>query len=105
VSSTGVSVLLMTAPDQEKAAEIARALVTEGLIACANVVPKIRSIYRWEGKVCDEAEVLVIMKAPRAKFEALSQRVRGLHPYTTPELIELDVTRGLPSYLEWVLAS
>lgn len=104
-SQSGVSVLFMTAPDEEKAAEIARTLVDERMIACANIIPRVRSIYRWEGKIADEAEVLVVMKAPAADFKAIEARVKVLHPYTTPELISLDVREGLPAYLDWVLAS
>ncbi|MFZ5444315.1 MAG: divalent-cation tolerance protein CutA [Myxococcota bacterium] len=101
--STGVAVVLMTAPDEEKAAAIARTLVEERLIACANLVPKIRSIYRWQGQLCDEAEVLVIMKCAAERFEALRARVTALHPYTVPELLRLEVVEGHPPYLEWVL--
>lgn len=101
--STQVAVVLMTAPDEEKAAQLARTLVEEGLIACANLVPRVRSIYRWQGKVCDEPEVLVVMKCAAARFEALRMRVTALHPYTVPELLALDVVEGHPPYLEWVL--
>jgi periplasmic divalent cation tolerance protein len=102
---SGVSVVFMTAPDEAKAAEIARTLVDERMIACANIVPRVRSIYRWEGKIRDEPEVLVVMKTAAADFKALEARVKVLHPYQTPELIALDVREGLPAYLEWVLAS
>lgn len=103
-AGSGVSVVFMTAPDEEKAAEIARTLVDERMIACANIVPRVRSIYRWEGKICDEPEVLVVMKTA-TDFKALEARVKVLHPYTTPELIALDVREGLPAYLDWVRAS
>jgi periplasmic divalent cation tolerance protein len=102
--TTGVAVVLMTAPDEVKAAELSRTLVEEGLIACANLVPRVRSIYRWEGKVCDEAETLVIMKCASDAFERLRQRVTALHPYTVPELLKLDVVEGHPPYLDWVLS-
>lgn len=101
---SGVTVVFMTAPDEEKAAEIARTLVDEKMIACANILPRVRSIYRWEGKICDEPEVLVVMKTA-TDFKALEARIKVLHPYTTPELIALDVREGLPAYLEWVITS
>jgi periplasmic divalent cation tolerance protein len=95
----------MTAPDEEKAASLARTLVDEGLIACANLVPQVRSIYRWEGKVCDEREVLVVMKAPTAHYDALQARILSLHPYSVPEVLRLDVAAGAPAYLQWVLSA
>lgn len=103
--STGVAVVLMTAPDEEKAAAIARTLVEEGLIACANLVPQVRSIYRWEGKLCDEREVLVVMKAPTARYAALQDRILSLHPYAVPEVLRLDVAEGSSAYLKWVLSA
>lgn len=102
--STAVSVVLMTAPNEENAAAIARTLVEEGLIACANLVPQVRSIYRWEGAVCDEREVLVVMKTA-ADFEQLRARVVSLHPYSVPEVIKLEVGAGHTPYLEWVLSA
>ena len=100
---TGVSVVLMTVPDEEKAASIARTLVEENLIACANVIPQVRSIYRWEGKVRDEREVLLVLKAPSSGFAALQVRILALHPYTVPEVLRLEVADGHPEYLRWVL--
>ena len=97
-----VSVVLMTAPSAEKAAEIARTLVEERLIACANIVPGVRSIYAWEGKLCDEAEVLVVMKSTGAVFERLERRIRALHPYEVPEVLQLEVTAGSKPYRDWV---
>ena len=101
--STRVAIALMTAPNEAKAAEIARALVEERLIACANLVPKIRSIYVWEGKIADEAETLVVMKIEAAKFERIKDRILELHPYGVPEVLALDVDQGHTPYLQWVL--
>ena len=103
--STGVAVVLVTAPDEEKAASMARTLVEEGLIACANLVPQVRSIYRWEGKVCDEEEVLMVLKTGAERFEALRARVLELHPAEVPELLRLEVADGSPAYLAWVLGA
>jgi periplasmic divalent cation tolerance protein len=102
--SSGVAVVLMTAPSEEVAATIARSLVEEGLIACANLVPQVRSLYRWEGKVCDEREVLVVMKLAAERYPALEARISALHPYTVPEVLRLDVTAGFPPYLGWLLS-
>jgi periplasmic divalent cation tolerance protein len=97
-------VVLVTAPSSEKAAEIARALVTERLAACGNVVPAIRSIYRWEGKVHDDQEALLVLKTTRGRFEALRDRVLALHPYDVPEVIALPVEEGSARYLDWIAA-
>ncbi len=94
-----------TAPSAEIAAEIACVLVKEGLVACVNIVPAVRSIYQWEGKLCDETEVLCVMKTRADRVEALRARLVELHPYQVPELIVLDVTSGHEPYLAWVEAS
>ena len=99
-----VRVLLVTAPDAETGAQIARALVEERLIACANLVPGIRSIYRWEGQVTDEAEVLLVLKTRASRCAAVAARVKALHPYELPEVLALPVTGGSEPYLAWVAA-
>jgi periplasmic divalent cation tolerance protein len=99
-----VLVVLVTAPSAEKAAEIARTLVEERLAACGNVVPGLRSIYRWEGKVQEDAEALLVLKTTRARFEALRDRVLALHPYEVPEVIALTVAAGSAPYLAWIAA-
>jgi periplasmic divalent cation tolerance protein len=99
---TDALVVLVTAPTPERAAEIARALVEERLAACGNVVPAIRSIYRWEGEVHDDAETLLVLKTTRARFEALRDRVLALHPYEVPEVIALPVETGSAGYLAWI---
>lgn len=100
-----VRVVLVTAPDAETAARIARALVGEGLAACANLVPGVRSIYRWEGAVQDDAEVLLVLKTSRSRCPALAARVKDLHPYELPEVIALPVEGGSEAYLAWVLGA
>ncbi len=101
---TETLVVLVTTPTAERAAEIARALVTERLAACGNVIPALRSIYRWEGKIQDEAEALLVLKTTRARFEALRERVLALHPYQVPEVIALPVEAGSAPYLAWIAA-
>ena len=100
--STAVCVVLVTAPNAEKAAELAHALVGEKLAACVNLVPQVRSIYRWEGAVEDAQEVLMVVKTTADRFDALHQRVLALHPYQVPEVIKLDVSAGHLPYLDWV---
>lgn len=101
---TDALVVLVTTPNAEAAAELARALVEERLAACGNVVPGLRSIYRWEGKVQDDAEALLVLKTTRARFEALRDRVLALHPYQVPEVIALAVEAGSAPYLAWIAA-
>lgn len=103
-SDPGVRVLLATAPDADVAARIARALVEERLAACANLVANVRSIYRWQGRVEDESEVMLILKTRTERVAALAERLRALHPYEVPELLVLSVESGLAPYLDWVRA-
>ena len=102
---TDAVVVLVTTPSADAAAGMARALVDEGLCACGNVVPGVRSIYRWEGKIQDEAEALLVLKTERRLVEALKERLPALHPYQVPELLVLPVEDGLGPYLKWVEAS
>jgi periplasmic divalent cation tolerance protein len=95
-------VALATAPDAEIAARIAHALVGERLAACANLVPQVRSIYRWQGRVEDDTEVLLVIKTRADRVAALADRLRSLHPYETPELVVLPVVGGLAPYLAWI---
>ena len=93
---------LSTAPDAEHAERIARALVDERLIACANLVPGLTSVYRWQGEVLSEPEVLLMMKTRRALVPQLKERLPQLHPYQVPELVVAEVADGLAPYLGWV---
>jgi len=95
-------VVLVTVPNRETGALIADALVGERLAACVNIVPGLFSIYRWQGKVEREPEELLIIKTRRAMVEALSRRVRELHPYSVPEVLALPVEAGLDIYLKWL---
>jgi periplasmic divalent cation tolerance protein len=101
---TDAFVVLTTFATAQKAAEVARVLADERLIACANVLPAVRSIYRWQGKVNDEPEVLVVLKTSAARLARMQQRLRELHPYDVPEMIALRVESGWPAYLDWLAA-
>jgi len=102
VTAADARVVLLTAPSEEVAVQLARTLVVERLLACANLVPGARSIYRWQGALCDEREVVLVGKTTAARVPALMARVPELHPYQTPELLVLDVAAGLPAYLAWL---
>ncbi len=97
-----VRIVLITAPDVETASRLARTLVAERLAACVNVVPAIRSFYRWEGSVKDDPESLLVVKTRADRGEALAARVAELHPYDLPEVLELPTTGGSAAYLRWV---
>jgi len=93
----------MTAPDPDTAGRVARALLDERLIACANLLPGVTSLYRWQGEVQSDAEVLVVMKTREALVPRLMERATALHPYQVPELLALPVADGLPAYCRWVM--
>jgi len=96
------TVCLVTIDDLDKAAVIARTVVEEKLAACVNIIPGIRSIYSWKGEICDEKELLMIMKTRQKLFADLRSRVKELHPYEVPEIICWTLTDGLPDYLQWI---
>jgi periplasmic divalent cation tolerance protein len=95
-------VALVTCGSEEEALKIANALVDDHLAACVNLVAPIRSIYRWEGKIWDEKEWLLIIKTQKHRFEALGKKVKSLHSYSVPEIISLPITEGSSAYLNWI---
>jgi periplasmic divalent cation tolerance protein len=99
-----VRVALVTAPDTV-ADELARSLVRDRVAACVNVIPAIRSHYRWKGRIESSTESLLVLKIPREGSEDVPTRVAERHPYDVPEVLLLDVVDGLPEYLRWVVDS
>jgi len=95
-------VVFVTCGSEEEALKIANALVESRLAACANLVAPIRSIYRWEGKIWDEKEWLLIIKTEKQRFEELEKRVKSLHSYSVPEIISLPIVEGSSAYLDWI---
>lgn len=91
-----------TCPDDATARRIADALVEERLAACVSVLPGLRSVYRWQGAIQREDEVLLLIKTTRAQVEPLTARVASLHPHELPELVAVEVAGGLAAYLNWV---
>ncbi len=105
-----VVLVLCTAPaagaDGRLGAEaLARQVVEEGLCACVNVVPGVRSCFRWEGRVETADEVLLVAKTTASLAAALRDRIVALHPYQVPEVLQLAIADGLPAYLQWLVAS
>ena len=97
--------VLSTWPDLPKARSAAQVLVEERLVACANIVPSIESIYRWEGKIEASIEVLMVMKTTASRYRALELKIKELHTYEVPEILSFRVDAGLPAYLAWVSES
>jgi periplasmic divalent cation tolerance protein len=95
-------VVLVTAGSSEEAARIGQTLVAERLVACANIIGPIRSIYRWQGAIEDAAEHLLLLKARAGDVAALDERVRALHSYEVPEVLALPIRAGSAAYLAWL---
>ena len=95
-------VALTTLKDPEQARDLVRRLVDQRLIACGTVWPRASSVYRWQGKVTEEEETVVLLKTTRSRWDALQAAVAAQHPYEVPELLALPVTAGLERYLDWV---
>jgi periplasmic divalent cation tolerance protein len=102
VSGSKYLVVLVTVGSADEAAGLARTLVEERLAACGNLVERIRSVYRWKGKIEDEGETLLVLKTTAAQFEPLRQRIVELHSYDVPEVIALEITDGHKPYLDWI---
>ncbi|HEY1716686.1 MAG TPA: divalent-cation tolerance protein CutA [Verrucomicrobiae bacterium] len=99
------SIVLVTAPDLKTARALAKAALQARLIACANLIPKIESHYRWQGKIESSAEVLIILKTQKSKLPALEKLILANHPYATPEFLVLPLSAGNKKYLDWLAAS
>jgi periplasmic divalent cation tolerance protein len=95
-------VVFMTAANGEEAARLADMLVGAHLAACVQILPEMESVYRWQGKIERQSEILLLAKTTSDKFEELEREVRALHSYETPEIIAVPVTHGSIPYLEWL---
>ena len=98
-------VVYVTAPNEDEAAGIARSLVELKLAACVNIIKDIRSIYRWQGTLQDDSEVLMIIKTREELFDPLTVKVRKLHSYDVPEIIALPISLGSEDYIKWIRES
>jgi periplasmic divalent cation tolerance protein len=102
---TGALLVLTTVSNEEQAAQLARTLVERRLAACVNIVPGVRSLYRFKGVLEDDREQLLLMKTTRERYEALAAAIAELHPYEVPEVLAVPIERGSASYLSWVAES
>lgn len=95
-------VVLTNVPDVAVAQRIARALVTQRLAACVNIVPGVQSVYQWQGAVEEAGEISLLIKTTPARYADVEAAIRALHPYELPEVIALPIAAGLPAYLAWI---
>lgn len=105
IDPTDAIVVFMTAANREEADRLAEMLVGQRLAACVQILPGIESVYRWQGKVERQNEVLVIAKTTKYKFDELEREVRAIHSYETPEIVAVPLTAGSTGYLEWLHSS
>jgi periplasmic divalent cation tolerance protein len=99
---TDAIVILTTVASDEEAVNFVRTLLERRLIACGTLFPGARSLYRWQGKVADEREVIVMLKTRSGRLDSLREAFAELHPYKVPELLALPVEAGLEKYLDWI---
>ena len=99
---TDYRVVLCTCPSNKEAQKLAQTLVEEALCACVNIVGNVQSIYRWEEKICNDQEYLLVIKTSASSFNKLKSRMAELHSYDCPEIISLPIDDGHAPYLEWI---
>jgi periplasmic divalent cation tolerance protein len=99
---TDAIVVLTTVASDEEAVTLVRELLERRLVACGTLFPGARSLYRWQGKVADEHEVVVLLKTRSARLDLLRAAFAELHPYKVPELLAMPVDGGSEKYLEWI---
>jgi periplasmic divalent cation tolerance protein len=102
---TNKKLVLTTAGSADEARKIAHALVEGKLAACVNIVPQIQSVYRWQGKIEEAQEWLLIIKTTDAAFERVRDAIKQLHSYELPECIAVEIDDGSPEYLKWITES
>lgn len=103
--STGIRLVFTTVPDEALAETLAQKLVTSGLAACVKTLPPCTSTYRWEGRIEHATEIPLMIVVSAARYAALEQHLKEMHPYDVPEILAVDCSDGLPHYLQWALAA
>ena len=97
-----IKLVLVTCPDTETAEKISKEIVSKKLAACSNIVPGIKSVYEWEGKLEESSEILMLIKTQASCVESLEKEILNLHPYDTPEFIVLDPSMANEKYAKWI---
>ncbi|KPD23057.1 divalent-cation tolerance protein CutA [Idiomarina zobellii] len=97
-----VKLFYCTTDSQSSANELAASIVEQQLAACVNIIPGITSVYHWNNEIQHDQEWLLLIKTTDDMSKALKEAIMKIHPYDSPELISVDVTDGLPDYLQWV---
>lgn len=97
-----VAAIYSTTGNIEDAKKIARLLVEEKLVACVNILPKIESVYRWQGKIEEDSECVLIAKTTDKNVDKAIQKIQELHPYDVPDIVVLPIIKGLKKYLKYV---
>lgn len=98
-----VALVYVTTSDEEEARRIGSALVDKKLAACVNIIPGMRSIYRWQGKVVNDNECVMLVKAPKDNAETVIEKIKEMHSYEVPCVIVIPIAQGLRSYLDWIM--
>lgn len=98
-------VVVTTVGTEEQAYLIAREIIARRQAACVNIIPAIRSIYRWKGKICKDGELLLIVKTLQEEFEGVASTIRELHSYELPEILSFGVSQGDQGFLDWIASS
>ena len=101
---TQALLVIANCPDEACANRIALAVVEGGLAACINLLPRVQSVYRWQGAIESASEVPLLIKTTAGRYAELEAAIRALHPYDVPEIIALPIAQGLPAYLDWLAA-
>ena len=101
-SSKSFSITLVTVPSKEESEKISRSLVEKDLAACVNIIPSVQSVYKWEGEINTDNELLLVIKGRTDNLEALEKEVLQLHSYDTPEVISFSIEKGNKEYLNWL---
>ncbi|MBI5893917.1 MAG: divalent-cation tolerance protein CutA [Deltaproteobacteria bacterium] len=94
--------VIVTAASEQEGEKIGSAIVNEGLAACCNIIPNIKSIFKWKGEISTEKEVMLFIKSKTSLFNKLKDRIKELHSYEVPEIIAFPISQGLPDYFKWM---
>ncbi len=99
---SGYHVVSTSVANESQAVELARRIVENRLTRCVQIIPKIRSIYQWDGEFCDDDEYLLLIKLPEFNLEHLLRLLPRWHPYEVPEIVSVPISAGHPPYLKWL---